>query len=127
MRDYCGLLGRSKSRNREAQQVIYQSIAFGRHGRANRGANCLSLLINGESLIALDRAEIFKIKIRKRIGKRRLDALKSAPPPRSSKNSQPDVREIRSNPVGVGFWQGMMLDPARRPMHSSIVELSTQA
>lgn len=127
MRDYGGLLGRSQSRNREAQQVIHQSIAFGRHGRADRGADRLSPFIDGKALIALDRAKVFKIKIRKRIGKRRLDALESAPPPRSSKESQPDVRKIRWNTVGVGFSQGLILDPARLPMHSSIVELSAYA
>lgn len=124
MRDYCGLLGRSKSRNREAQQVIYQSVTLWSHRGPDRGTNRLSLFIDGESLIALNRAKIFKIKIGKRIGERRLNALKTAPPPRSSQDGQPDARSTHSNTVGMVNWQGMMLDPARLPLHSSIVELS---
>jgi hypothetical protein len=79
MRDYCDLLGRPKSRDREAQQIINKPVAFRSHGSADRGANRFSLLIHGKPFITLNRAKILKIEIGKRVGQRGLDALKTAP------------------------------------------------
>lgn len=79
MRDYCGLLGRPKSRDREAQQIINKTVAFRSHGSADRGANRFPLLIHGKPFITLNRAKILKVEIGKCVGQRGLDALKTAP------------------------------------------------